>query len=249
MWVDNRMIVLLTDFGESEYVGMMKGKIYSICEEVRIVDLTHSITPQSIIEGAWVLKTSYRYFPPRTIFVVVVDPGVGTERRSVLVQTKNYHFIGPDNGVLYPAATEDGIRQVFEIKVTEQDSRTFHGRDVFAPTAAYLYKGAVGRRLGNFVGELSVPLEFHLDGREGQVVRIDRFGNVITNIPPLDKDEYVVRYKGTEKRLKWYQTYAAASFGELFLVTGSAGTLEISIRDASAASVVMARQGDTIVIE
>ncbi len=243
-----RMIVLLTDFGESEYVGVMKGIIRTICTEVPIVDLTHSISPHSIVEGAWVLKSSYKYFPHRTIFVVVVDPGVGTERPAVLVKTKNYHFVGPDNGVLYPAATEDGIEQIFRIKVDEGGSHTFHGRDVFAPAAAYLYAGGVGRLLESYAETLTTPLEFHLEGREGQVVRVDRFGNIVTNLPPMDKTQYVIRYKGTEREMRWHRTYSDASFGELFLVTGSAGTLEVSLREGSAASVLGLTAGDIITI-
>ncbi len=243
------MIVLLTDFGESEYVGMMKGVIYSICEDVRLVDLTHSITPQSVIEGAWVLKRSYRFFPPRTIFLAVVDPGVGTERRPVVVKTKHYHFVGPDNGLLYPAASEDGIEQVFSIKVRKDASRTFHGRDVFAPMAAYLYKGGAGRMLGPYIEGLSIELDFHLKGRQGQIVRVDHFGNVVTNIPPLDKDVYRLNIRGVERAIRWYPTYAEAPFGDVFLVTGSAGTLEISLRNGSAANRISVSPGDIVTID
>ncbi len=242
------MIVLMTDFGESEYVGMMKGTIYGICEDVRVVDLTHSINPQSVIEGAWVLLHSYRYFPSRTIFVAVVDPEVGSSRMPVLVKTKNYSFIGPDNGVLYPAAMDDGIEQVFSIKVLESDAPTFHGRDVFARTAAYLYKGGASRRIDKYTGGLQVPLEFHLDGREGQVVRIDRFGNIVTNLPPLDKDTYTLRLRSIDRTLSWHPYYADGPDDDLFLVTGSSRTLEISLKNGSAVSEISARPGDIVTI-
>ncbi|MHA1771853.1 MAG: SAM hydrolase/SAM-dependent halogenase family protein [Candidatus Thorarchaeota archaeon] len=243
------MIVLMSDFGESEYVGMMKGAIYGICEDVRIVDLTHSITPQSVIEGAWVLFRSYKFFPPRTIFVAVVDPSVGSGRGSVLVKTKNYSFIGPDNGLLYPAAMDDGIEQVFSIKVLDSDAPTFHGRDVFARMAAYLYKGGASRRLGGYIGGLKVPLEFHLNGREGQVVRIDRFGNIVTNLPPLNKSTYLLRLNDVKRDISWHPIYAEGPDDDLFLVTGSAGTLELSMKNTSAAKIVSTQPGDIVRIE
>ncbi len=243
------MIVLMTDFGESEYVGMMKGAIYSICEDVRVVDLTHSITPQSVIEGAWVLLQSYKFFPPRTIFVAVVDPGVGGDRAPVLVRTKNYSFIGPDNGVLYPAAMADGIEQVFSIKVFADDARTFHGRDVFAQMAAYLYKGGANRRLDKYLGGLKVPLELRPDGRDGQVVRVDRFGNIVTNLPPLNKDTYRLRIREVDRDISWHPIYADGPDDDLFLVTGSAGTLEICKKNDSAAKMISVSPGEQTTID
>jgi S-adenosylmethionine hydrolase len=126
------MIVLLTDFGESEYTGVMRGVIYSICPDAQVVDLTHSVPAQSIREGAWILLQSYKYFPKGTVFVSVVDPGVGTARDAVVVVTENYIHVGPDNGLLYPAAAEDGIERVYRILIDEGVSKTFHGRDIFA---------------------------------------------------------------------------------------------------------------------
>ena len=115
------MIVLLTDFGESEYVGIMKGVIYSIYPEAHVTDLTHSIPSQSIREGAWILLQSYKYFPPGSVFVSVIDPGVGTARDAVIVATKNYILIGPDNGLLFPAASDDGFERVYKILIDERD--------------------------------------------------------------------------------------------------------------------------------
>ncbi len=242
------MIVLLTDFGESEYVGMMKGMIYSICDKARIIDLTHSVSPQSIVEGAWILHRSYSYFPRRTTFVVVVDPGVGTERDAVLVKTANFNFIGPDNGVLYPAVQDDGVEEIFTIAVEEEDARTFHGRDVFARMAAYLEKGVAGKRLGEYRESLQVPLTFHLDGREGQVVRIDRFGNIITNLPPLAKDEVCLMKDELKMPLRCHSTYGEGPDDELFIVTGSAGTLEICRRNARAIDRIDLQPGDRVSI-
>jgi S-adenosylmethionine hydrolase len=138
------VIVLLTDFGESEYAGVMRGVIYSICPDAQIVDLTHLVPSQSIREGAWILLQSYKYFPKGTVFVSVVDPGVGTARDAVVVVTKNYIHIGPDNGLLYPVASDDGIERVYRILIDEGVSKTFHGRDIFAKAAAYHEAGTLG---------------------------------------------------------------------------------------------------------
>jgi hypothetical protein len=237
------MIVLLTDFGESEYVGMMKGMIFSICDKARILDLTHSVSPHSIIEGAWILLKSYSYFPRHSTFVVVVDPGVGTERDAVLVTTREFNFIGPDNGVLYPAVHDDGVEKIFTIAVEENDSKTFHGRDVFARMAAYLEKGIAGKRLGEYRESLRAPLRFHLDGREGQVVRIDRFGNIITSLPPTNSDIYHLVCEEIDRDLEFHNTYGEGPSDDLFLVTGSAGTLEICLQDANAAERINLRPG------
>ncbi|TFG08049.1 hypothetical protein EU538_07800 [Candidatus Thorarchaeota archaeon] len=240
------MIVLLTDFGESEYVGMMKGMIYSICDKARVLDLTHSVSRHSIIEGAWILLKSYSYFPRHSTFVVVVDPGVGTEREAVLVKTENFDFIGPDNGILYPAVHDDGVERIFTIAVEEDDSKTFHGRDVFARMAAYLEKGVAGRRLGTYKESLGVPLRFHLDGREGQVVHIDRFGNIITNLLPTSSDIYHLVCEELDRDLEFHDTYGTGPSDDLFLVTGSAGTLEICLKDGNAAQRINLRPGDQI---
>ncbi|TFF86421.1 hypothetical protein EU519_01375 [Candidatus Thorarchaeota archaeon] len=240
------MIVLLTDFGESEYVGMMKGMIYSICDKARVLDLTHSVSRHSIIEGAWILLKSYSYFPRHSTFVVVVDPGVGTEREAVLVKTENFDFIGPDNGILYPAVHDDGVRRIFTIAVEEEDSKTFHGRDVFARMAAYLEKGVAGRRLGTYKESLDVKLQFHLNGREGQVVRIDHFGNIVTNLPPTDSAKYHLVCEELEQDIVFHDTYGEGPSDDLFLVTGSAGTLEICLQDASAVQRINLRPGDRL---
>lgn len=243
------MIVLLTDFGDSEYVGMMKGAIYTIHPEVQIVDLTHAISPQSIREGAWVLLQSYRYFPKDTIFVCVVDPGVGTERAAVAVLTENYTFIGPDNGLMYPAAVEDGIRRVFGIPMIPESSSTFHGRDIFARTAAYF---ACEKGLSSLSSskspQLDVSLHFYHEGRKGEVVRIDRFGNILTNIPPLDIQQYGLRYENKDVDLKFSPTYEDGPDDELFLVTGSSGYLEIVVKNGRASDRIKLSVGDYLTL-
>ncbi|MEM2142742.1 MAG: SAM-dependent chlorinase/fluorinase [Candidatus Thorarchaeota archaeon] len=244
----SRPVILMTDFGESEYVGMMRGVIRSLCPSAEILDLTHSITPQSVTEGAWVLLKSYRFFPVGSLFVAVVDPGVGSARDAVIVRTREYTFLGPDNGLLYPTATENGLEAVYSIIVPTSVSKTFHGRDVFAVAAGRLSAGAPIDTLGVRKGSLDVPLIFHLEGPEGQVVRIDRFGNVITNIPPTDRSEVELVIHGQSRRLRVVDNYAAGSDSELLVVIGSAGTLEIAVKNGRAAELLQVQAGDIVMI-
>ncbi|MFW9798947.1 MAG: S-adenosyl-l-methionine hydroxide adenosyltransferase family protein [Candidatus Thorarchaeota archaeon] len=243
------MIVLMTDFGESEYVGMMKGLIHTIAPNTPITDLTHTISPQSVREGAWVLMQSYRFFPSDSIFVCVVDPGVGTDRDAVVIDTNNYVFIGPDNGLMYPAALRDGVREIYSLNIDDDASVTFHGRDVFAKAAAQFAKGEPGTSIGPQKAHLDVKLEFHLDGREGEVVRIDRFGNIITNIPPRDTDTLLLRVGSIERRIKHFRTYSDGPDEELFTVTGSSDTLEITAKNARASDSLEACVGDRITLD
>jgi len=243
------MIVLMTDFGESEYVGVMKGVVHTISPTTEVVDLTHTIAPQSVKEGAWVLLQSYRFFPYNSIFVCVVDPGVGTERDAVIVDTKNYVFIGPDNGLIHPAAQSDGVKQIFSLNVDDNVSATFHGRDVFAKTAAYVAKGVSGKYIGPYKPKLDVEIEFHLDGREGEVVRIDRFGNIITNISPLELGVMTLRFGSTEREILHSRKYAEGPDDDIFAVTGSSNTLEITAKNACASDKLQASIGDRITME
>jgi S-adenosylmethionine hydrolase len=226
------MIVLLTDFGQSEYVGVMKGVIHSLHAEARIVDLCHDLRPQSIVEASWILKNNYRYFPRGAVFCCVVDPGVGTTRKAIAVRTESYCFVAPDNGLLWETLREQEIVAMRELPVPADASRTFHGRDVFAKAAARIDLGHFDE-LGD---EIKTIREFvlYLKGREGIVVRIDRFGNIITNVPPLDKTEYTVTIEGRQQTMPFCPTYDAAPDNELFLITGSCNTLEISLKNNNA---------------
>ncbi len=243
------MIVLMSDFGESEYAGMMRGVVYSLNPDARVVDLTHQVAPQSVREGAWVLLQSYKYFPKGSVFVCVVDPGVGTERDAVVVQTKDYTFVGPDNGLLYPAVHDDGVEKVFSIDVGEPESTTFHGRDVFARAGALIDMGQLERVVKGEKRDLDEALLFRLEGRTGEVVRIDRFGNIVTNIPPTGSASYVLRVAGLTRKVLWAPTYAEGPDNDLFLVTGSAGTLEIVVRNGNASFRLGVRPGERVVIE
>jgi S-adenosyl-L-methionine hydrolase (adenosine-forming) len=252
------IVVMLTDFGDDPYAGAMKGVILSRCPAARLVDLAHHVSPGNVREGAWHLLANYASFPEGSIFLAVVDPGVGTERGALAVKAGNYFFVGPDNGLLYPAMIGAGIGQVVALPIPKKASRTFQGRDIFAPAAARL---AAGVPVGE-IGSPAVPavrLDFYREGREGEVVAVDRFGNVITNLPPLARRRrYHVRFEREaegryfEGELPYLTTYAAApagSGGMLFLVTSSGGTLEVAQRGAAAATRLGTRGGDHVLIE
>jgi S-adenosylmethionine hydrolase len=226
------MIILLTDFGQSEYVGVMKGVIHSINREASIVDLCHDVSPQSVIEASWILKNNYRYFPEGSTFCCVVDPGVGTARKALVVKAVRYYFVAPDNGLVWEALKEQQIIDMRQIAVPGDASRTFHGRDVFAKAAANIDLGGF-ETVGSKIQDIE-KLELHSKGREGLVVRIDRFGNVITNLATLDKDEYSVEIEGKKYAMNYYPNYDAARSDELFLIEGSSNTLEISFKNGNA---------------
>jgi S-adenosylmethionine hydrolase len=240
------MIVLLTDFGQNEYVGVMKGVIYSIASDAKIVDLCHDISPQNIIEASWLLKSNYKYFPEGAIFCCVVDPGVGTERKALAVKTENFYFVAPDNGLLWETLKLQKIIEIKQILIPANASRTFHGRDVFAKAAANI-------DLGNFdtAGEIKEQiqrLELYINQREGIVVRIDRFGNIITNLTKLDKDKYSVQTAGRKLVMNYCPNYDSAKEGELFLIEGSSNTLEISLKNGSANDKFNVKVGEKITI-
>lgn len=240
------MIVLLTDFGESEYVGVMKGVIYGVAPDAKAIDLCHSIGAQNIIEGSWILKNNYKYFPEGTTFCCVVDPGVGTERKAIAVKTERYYFVGPDNGLLWEALKEQKIIEIRQIAVPADASRTFHGRDVFAKAAAKIDLGNFDQS-GERIEKIE-KLELYQEGREGIVVRIDRFGNIVTNLSRLRKDEYSVVIGGKEYVMGYWPTYGEAKEGKLFLIEGSNDTLEISLKNGNANDRLGLRPGERIKI-
>jgi len=226
------MIILLTDFGQSEYVGVMKGVIYSINKDAKIVDLCHDISPQKTIEASWVLKNNYKYFPKGAIFCCVVDPGVGTERKALAVKTAGYYFVAPDNGLLWETLKEQKIIDIREIPIPPDANSTFHGRDVFAKAAANIDLDHFDT-LGPKTEEME-RLEIYREAREGTVVRIDRFGNIITNLPKEDKTLYSLKIGDRTYHMSFYPNYNAAEDNELFLIEGSCNTLEISLKNGSA---------------
>lgn len=263
-----RIITLTTDFGQVDpYVGVMKGVILGINPEAVIVDLTHEIRPQDIGEGAFALFTSFRYFPPSTIHLVVVDPGVGGERAALLAETDCGTFIGPDNGVLSWAITTTGqdqsgrrtatVKSLYELtnpKYWLPDvSATFHGRDVFAPVAAHLSLGVEPRQFGRPTsGYRQLPwpaLERKDDGSlVGSVIHVDRFGNLITNVPaeelPANPADFVAHIAG-QSITGLSSNYVG---GGLRALVGSSGYLEIVLGGANAAAHLRAKPGTQIVV-
>lgn len=252
------IITLTTDFGPTDgFVGTMHGVILGICPAARIVDLSHGIAPQGVQEAAFVLAAAVPFFPAGTIHVVVVDPGVGSERRAIAAQTDRAFYVAPDNGVLGEVLAQEEIvaavhlnRPAFWLPAV---SRTFHGRDIFAPVAAHLACGVPLHELGEPIDDLLRPLasspEREADGTlVGHVRYIDHFGNLITDV--WDRDlasmlQVVVYYKG--KRIAGlHQSYAAVPRGELVTVIGSSRRLEIAVREGSAARLLDAQVGDSL---
>ncbi|MBI3036900.1 SAM-dependent chlorinase/fluorinase [Candidatus Woesearchaeota archaeon] len=247
------VIALLTDFDGSDGLGLVKGVIYDNCPHAKIVDLYNDVEPFQVRSGAWILLQDYKYFPKGTIFYAVVDPGVGGKRRCVAVKTKNYYFAGPDNGIIYSAATEDGIEIVVELQVPATASKTFQGRDVFAPAAAKLEKGIAIEKLGKKTDKNSMrQLRFASGNGEGEIVVVEHYGNIVTTIKPFLqqlKKPYKVECGNFKNNLNYHETYEEAKDGELFVITGSRNTLELAVRNGSAAAVVNAKVGDNVAIK
>ncbi|MEM3365515.1 MAG: S-adenosyl-l-methionine hydroxide adenosyltransferase family protein [Candidatus Methanomethyliaceae archaeon] len=237
------IVTLTTDFG-GHYVGIMKGVIKRIAPSVEVIDLGTDVQPFDVKGGAFVLYSSYKYFPAGTVHVAVVDPGVGSDRMAIAVRSRNYYFVGPDNGVLMPAAKDDGVVEVREISnsrlLLEEVSRTFHGRDVFAPVAAFLAKGGEFAEVGGRIEKIKDLEFFRVVGKgraEGEVVFVDRFGNLVTSLKEGDlepKDECVIKIRGKSFRARYVRTYSEGREGEILIIKGSSGHYEISIREGSA---------------
>ena len=241
------MIALLTDFGNSEYLGVMKGVIYSINPNSKIIDLYNYVSHQNIKEAAWILYKNYKYFPKNTVFLCVVDPGVGSERQCLAIKTKNYFFVGPDNGLMYNAAIENGIIYVVSLS-TKNASNTFHGRDIFAKAAAQLENGIRIEKIGKKT-DIKTKLDFYLQGRAGEVVRIDNFGNIVTNLISLGKNSYMIKTNKFSQKLNFYKIYDASPQDNLFVIEGSSNTLEISIKNGNANKILKLKVGNKITIE
>jgi len=248
------VITLLSDFGESYYVGEMKGVIKTIEPQADIVDITHIINPQNILEGAFVLSRAYRHFPKGTIHVAVVDPGVGSERRAIAVDTGSYFFIGPDNGLLrWSLKGEDVERiieldqeKIMELAKKEDISPTFHGRDIFAPAAAILCRGTDIDMLGDRLTEIE-----GLEVDEDSIVHIDRFGNIVTTITadiPLGTRVTIIHGNRPHEGV-CVRTFQDAQRGQLIVLRGSHGLLEVDVNMGNAAKMLEADVGDIIRVE
>jgi len=256
------LITLLTDFGLSDhYVASMKGVILTCCPNARLVDISHDVRPYGIAEAAFILGQAYSCFPPGTIHLAVVDPGVGSARRPLLIEADGQRFIGPDNGVLTLPMDRDARHTVREITAAsyfrQPVSRTFHGRDIFAPVAAHLASGLASEHLGT---PISDPVRLNLGPAvrieeklwKGITLYVDYFGNVITNFRPGDigniSSHPFELALGTAKISQYREYFAGAPAGVLFVVPGSAGYLEVSINQGDAALLTGATAGSTVTL-
>lgn len=249
-------IGLLTDFGlKDHYVGVMKAVIASLNPAIRVIDISHQASPYNIKEASYLLYSSYSYFPKGSIFICVVDPGVGTKRRLVALRKGGYIFLAPDNGVLSFILNEKGkgeIREITNRKLfLKKISDTFHGRDILAPAAAHLSKGVslkgVGRKIDN---PKVLSLAPKLRGREieGEVLHIDNFGNIITNIHKGDL-KHIVNPKvklGRHVVCSFAATYGKGRKGNACALFGSSGFLEISIPNGNAAKILKVKTDDRV---
>jgi S-adenosylmethionine hydrolase len=253
------VIALLTDFGTCDhYAGTMKGVALTICPDATLVDISHDVAAHDVLGGALELAAAHRYFPSGTIFLVVVDPGVGSTRRGIAADAGEFKFVAPDNGVLTAVLDEHPPKRVVEL--TERKyarptvSRTFEGRDRFAPAAAWLAKGidlgALGRSAGG-IHRLDIPRPELGDGHiDGQVLRVDRFGNLITNIDRKTFDKLTggaleIRV-GPHQVSRVVSTYADASPGEVCALFGSTDHLEIAANGANAADTLDLGRGASV---
>ena len=241
------MITLTTDFGyEDHYVAVMKGEIYGINPDARVVDITHGVRRHDIRHASYILRCILPYFE-NAVHVFVVDPGVGTERKSIAAKLAGNWFVGPDNGILTLVKNE--VKEIYEIEI-EAKSTTFHGRDVFAPAAARIDMGDLSflRRIDDFV---TYPYE---EARrvgsqiEGYIIHVDHFGNVITNIPAdMLGDARRIILKG--KILRFLKSYGEASVGELIALINSENLLEFGVNQGSAWERLSLSPGDKIIIK
>jgi len=261
--LSNPIITLTTDYGTNDHlVGTLKGVILKINPDVTIVDITHEVAPYDVLDGALAIASAYRYFPARTIHVVIVDPGVGTERRPLLVSGETQYFVAPDNGVLslvYEQETALLVRHATaEHYFLQPVSKTFHGRDIFAPVAGWLSKGWQSASMGEEISDykrFALPKPKAADGvTQGTVLRMDHFGNLLTNFRPDDMPDGALKsgtlkmqVNGKEvKRL--VETFAQGEPGEPVALVGSSGFIEIAVNKGNAARVVGAGRGAAVVV-
>lgn len=256
------VVTLLTDYGQRDgFVGVLRGIVLGICPRAQIVDLSHDVPAHDVMAGALILESAVPHFPRGTVHLAVVDPGVGSDRRAILIETDDFVLVGPDNGLLSLAAEASPRRCVVELdgsKYLRPDpSRTFHGRDVFAPIAAHAARGVSANELGRETAEsymrISIPVPRRLEHSvEGQLIYVDRFGNLVTNV----RIEDLLAFRGEEVsvtiagvRIRGISThYAAAREGSALAVWNSWGRLEIAVRNGSAVRHLRTRVGDRVVV-
>lgn len=257
----SQIITLTTDFGlQDHYVSAMKAVMLGIAPNVRFVDVSHEIPPQDIMAGAWVVRNTAFLYPPNTVHLVVVDPGVGTSRHPVVLKVKDQYFVGPDNGIFSLFFNEYDYK-AYKLNNSsfwrEGVSKTFHGRDIFAPVAAHLSNGVALEDIGEPIDELvtyhwAVPIA-DKDGLQGWVVHIDRFGNLVTNISEELIDDHLKRknvkiYVGNTMLNKIVSTFGDVEEGEPAAFIGSSGMLEIGINKGNAGRMLSVDKGAQISI-
>jgi S-adenosyl-L-methionine hydrolase (adenosine-forming) len=256
------IVTLLTDFGlDDYYVAAMKGVILSRCEHARLIDISHGIAPQNVVSAAYVLLGAYQQFPAGTIHLAVVDPGVGSGRRCIILRTDRYDFVGPDNG-LFSLVTPESV-EAFEIQssayLPAMVSNTFHGRDIFAPVAAALAAGVKPEELGSPIRDPKrlAPLARATGSKiKSQVIHIDRFGNGVTGIErrhlnsELVPGSFSVRIGDAAiQQQKRFYAEAPVISGEPFVIWGSLNFLEISVTNGSAAALLKLTCGQEVTLE
>jgi S-adenosylmethionine hydrolase len=257
------IITFLTDFGmNGNYVAQMKGAALSLTDAT-LIDITHDVTPHNVREGAFILQTTAPYFPVGTVHVAVVDPGVGTDRRNIFITARSQILVGPDNGLLLPAAHSLGDFTVYEITngkyMPDSVSNTFHGRDIFSPVAARIIKGISFEDIGNRIDDF-VDLDFG-EGKVtdntviGKIIYIDRFGNLITNIAEtlllkhLDYNKKIKISIGKKRlELPFVKSYGFVKKGELLATVGSSNSFEISMNQGNAAKKLSIKEDDKVEI-
>ncbi len=262
--MSNRPIITLTtDFGTNDhFVGAMKGVILDIVPDAQIIDICHSVQAFDVLDGALTISQAYSYFPNRTVHLVVVDPGVGTGRRPILASCDKYHFVAPDNGVLslvYAREERMHVRHITsEHYFLQPVSNTFHARDIFSPVAAYLAKEVDSLKFGDEVEDyvrFNAPKPKAVDQNKlrGVILKVDRFGNLITNITPQDAPmlfgDTAKKFKilvGSREITEMHDAYAEGAPGEVFCVLGSMGFLEIAANRGAAAQLTGAGKGTDV---
>ena len=255
-----RIVTLLTDFGTKDpYVASMKGVILGINSGCTLIDISHEVSRHDIREGALILANAYSTFPKGTIHLAVVDPGVGSARKVILLVTKNYFFVGPDNGLLSLAAEKDGVKKAIVLSnrnfFRPSVSSTFHGRDIFAPVAGYLSTGiepeSLGRVVRSWVKFGFGKAQIVKGDLMGEIAHIDAFGNIITNVSQQDLNHFakkraIVISIGPRVIRGLKKGYWEAKKGELLALIGSGDFLEISVREGNAQKVLKSRRSDRV---
>ncbi len=253
------IITLTTDFGLSDhFVGVMKGVILGIAPAAQVVDISHGVRPFEIMDGAFTIAQAYRYFPKKTIHVVVVDPGVGTERRPLLAEMGGQYFIAPDNGVLSMVFSRENpkVRHITNERVfLHPMSRTFHGRDVFSPVAAHLASGVTpakfGKRIEDYLrASFDQPKRTGKGAWTGTILKADHFGNLFTNFhvdqfPSIRTHAFSLQ-AGLKAITRLALTFSECAPGELFVIVGSSGYLEVATSQGSAAEAVGCSAGSPV---